>query len=157
MAEDQLPYTEPLVGELIVAYAFDFPALFQMASHASIKELGLEKDEIREVAVANLKKKLPEIGFRASGPIRQIVTGETLEACTLLATNFWNQIAQETDGYPVVAVPHRDVVMFTSSRSEEGLKALRKIAGEIYSEQETHSLTDRLIAWRNGRWVEFSE
>jgi hypothetical protein len=29
---DQMPYTEPLVADLLVAYAFDLPDSFQMAN-----------------------------------------------------------------------------------------------------------------------------
>ena len=74
--EDQLPFTEPLVADLLVTYAFDLPGVFQMASGASISELGIRREEVRDIAIANLKRQLPQIGSADHGPVRRIVTGE---------------------------------------------------------------------------------
>src|SRR5262249_46797070 len=52
---DQLPYTEPLVADLLVTYAFDLPGMFRMASGAAIAELGIRPEEARSLAIANLK------------------------------------------------------------------------------------------------------
>ena len=153
--EDQLPYTEPLVADLLVTYAFDLPGMFQMASGAAIRELGIRPEEARGIAVANLKRQLPEIGFAEHGPVSRIVTGENLEACTLLAETFWDQIAAETDGEVVVSVPSRDVVLFCGSNSADGIAVLRAIAAEVLQEETTHGLTERLLVRRAGRWVEY--
>src|ERR1700722_8155742 len=153
--EDQLPYTEPLVADLLVTYAFDLPGMFQMASASAIAELGIRPDEARAVAVANLKRQIPEIGFAEQGPIRRMVTGENLEACTILAGPFWDQTAAETKGDVVIAVPSRDVVLFCSSKSAEGIAALRAASGKVLREETTHGLTERLLVWRGGRWAEF--
>ena len=50
-----------------------------MASRAALAELGVEPDEIRGLAIANLKRQLPEIGFVDRGPVLRIVTGGELE------------------------------------------------------------------------------
>ena len=117
---DQLPFSEPLVADLVVAYAFDLPGMFQMASLDSILELGIQKEDIRSVAIENLRRSLPEIGATDHGEFQRIVTGENLEACTLLAVRFWDQVTEETESEVVVAVPSRDVVLYCSSESEEG-------------------------------------
>jgi len=41
------------------------------------------------------------------GAVKSIVAGENLEACTLLADQFWNDQAAQTDGELVAAVPSR--------------------------------------------------
>jgi uncharacterized protein YtpQ (UPF0354 family) len=154
--QDQLPYTEPLVADLLVSYAFDLPGMFQMASGAAIAELGIRPDEARSLAVANLKRQLPQIGSADHGPIRRVVTGENLEACTLLAGPFWEQVAADMPGEVVVAVPSRDVLLFCSSRSTEGIALLRALSAEVLQKESTHALTDRLFVWRGGLWEEFS-
>ena len=138
---------------MIVTYAFDLPDTFQMASFDAIAELGIPLPEVRQIAVANLKRNLPQIGFADHGPFRRIVTGENLEACTLLATSFWDQIADETDGEIVVAVPNRDLVLFCGNRSIEGVKALREAVAEVLAEDDNHNLSEHLFAWRGQRWV----
>jgi uncharacterized protein YtpQ (UPF0354 family) len=154
--EDQLPFTEPLVADLLVAYAFDLPGMFAMANGASISELGIAPGEVRSLAIANLKRQLREIGYEEDGPVRRIVTGENLEACMLLIDDLWNHIAAETASEVVVAVPSRDVVLFCSSRSTEGIAALHQLSIEVLKKESTHALTDQLLVWRDGRWAEFS-
>jgi uncharacterized protein YtpQ (UPF0354 family) len=154
--ENQRPYTEPLVADLLVTYAFDLPGMFQMASASVITGLGLPLAEVREVAIGNLRRQLPQIGFEEHGPLRRIVTGNNLEACTLLASSFWDQLsAQSTDGEIVAAVPHRDIVLLCGRQSVEGVTALRHVAAQVVAQGDVHTLTSRLIVWRSGRWNEF--
>src|SRR5262245_59599454 len=82
---DQMPFTERLVADLLVTYAFDLPSLFRMVSKEDLKELGIADDEVRDMALENLRRQLPKVGIVDEGPARRIVTGENLEACMLLA------------------------------------------------------------------------
>lgn len=152
---DQMPYTEPLAADLLVAYAFDLPGLFMMASGAAIAKLGIPPDDVRQVALENLKRQLPEIGVAEHGPVRRVVTGENLEACILLASKFWDEVAGETAGDVVAIVPSRDHLFFCGSESAEGVKALRLVAAELANSAGNHGLSDRLLVWRAGRWAEF--
>src|SRR5262249_6663898 len=61
---DQMPYTEPFAADLLVTYAFDLPGLFQMASNEMIDELGVARDELRELAITNLRRQLKEVGIQ---------------------------------------------------------------------------------------------
>jgi uncharacterized protein YtpQ (UPF0354 family) len=153
--KDQLPYTEPLVADLLVTYAFDLPGMFQMASRAGIEELGIRPSEARDIAIENLKGQLPEIGYADHGSFCRIVTGNNLEACTLLATTYWQQIAEETPGDVVAVVPSRDVVFFCSSESSGGLQSLREVSAEVLEAETTHGLSDRLLVWRGDCWKEY--
>lgn len=153
--EDQLPFTEPLVADLLVTYAFDLPGMFQMASGAAIAELGIRPEETRSVAIENLRRQLPQIGCQELGEVNRIVTGENLEACTLLAGSYWEQVAANMPGEVVVAVPSRDVVLFCSSQSPEGIATLRELSLEVLEQAGTHALTERLLVWRQKKWAEF--
>ncbi len=93
--EDQLPYTEPLVADLLVTYAFDLPSMFQMATRSGIADLGIPLEEARDVAVANLQQRLPRVHAEQQGPFQRIVTGENLEACTLLIRPYWDHVAKQ--------------------------------------------------------------
>jgi uncharacterized protein YtpQ (UPF0354 family) len=83
---------------------------------------------------------------------RRVVTGNNLEACTLLATTWWEQMATQVPGEIVAAVPSRDVVLFCSSKSREGLATLMSVSAEVLQRETTHALTNRLLVWRNGKW-----
>jgi len=154
---DQMPYTEPLAADPLVAYAFDLPGLFMMASAATIAKLGIPPDDVRQVALENLKRQLPEIGVAEHGPVRRVVTGENLEACILLASKFWDEVAGDTDGEVVAVAPSRDHLLFCSSESAEGVGALRLVAAELVAAEDTHGLSDQLLVWRGGRWAEYND
>ncbi len=149
--DDQLPFTQPLVADLLVTYAFDLPG----ASGAALAELGISPEETRSVAVENLRRVLPQIGTADVENVHRIVTGENLEACTLLAGPFWDQVATKMPGEIVVAVPSRDIVLFCSSQSPEGIANLRELSQGIVEEAGTHGLSERLLVWRQKKWAEF--
>jgi len=150
--QDQMPVTEPLVGELLITYSFDLPNMFQMVTGADLSRLGIAPDEIRQLAVDNLKRQLPDLGLSDEPPVKQIVTGGNLEACALLATSFWDGVASETEGELVAVAPSRDVLLFCSSQSAEGLETLRGFAKQVLEEESTHGLSDQLMCWRGSKW-----
>src|SRR5262245_753409 len=52
--ELDMPVTEPYVGDLVVAYAFDSPTMFRMATRRDLTRLNLTLDEARGHARQNL-------------------------------------------------------------------------------------------------------
>ncbi len=52
---EQMPYTEPLVADLLIAYAFDLPGLFQILTKADLQRLDLTPGELRRIALTNLR------------------------------------------------------------------------------------------------------
>lgn len=147
---DQLPYSEPLVGELVVVYAFDLPTHFEMATSASIQRLGLSKSEVRGVAVENLVNAMDQVGLQDLGPVKRVIVGENLAASTLLIDRFWQQVAETIPGEVVVGVPGRDYVLCCSSQSDEGLVAIRELTSGIYEREEDAAISDQLLVWRGG-------
>jgi uncharacterized protein YtpQ (UPF0354 family) len=152
---DQLPVTEPFVGDLLITYAFDLPGMFQMVSPGDLERLAIRPDELRDIAIENLKQQLPEIGIMEQLPLRLIVTGNDLEACALLADTFWTDLSAEIPGEIVAAVPSRDVLVFCSSKDADGLQALRELSAEVREGETTHALSEHLLVWRQERWAVF--
>ena len=152
---DHAPYTEPLAADLLVTFAFDLPGTYLMASNADIRQLGVPVAEVRALAVANLKRQIPTIKFVQHGPVCRIVTPvENMEACTLLDRTFWEQIARDTGGEVVASAPSRDVVLFCDGGSVEDIAALRRSAAEALMNAARNALSDRLLVWRGGSWIE---
>jgi uncharacterized protein YtpQ (UPF0354 family) len=151
---DQWPVTEPLVGNLIVTYAFDLPAGFVMVRPQDLAELGLPPEQLRKLSLDNLKREMPEIAVEVTGDVHRVITGKNFEACTLLAPNLWTKIAAQINGEVIVAVPSRDVVLFCSSLSPQGLTDMVSIANEVLRQEAAHALTNELFVWRGG-WQVF--
>ncbi len=147
---DQWPLTEPLVGNLVVTYAFDVPAGFMMVRPQDLAQLGLSPEQLRGLSLDNLKREMPEIAVEVTGDVQRVITGKNFEACTLLAPNFWSKVASQIDGEVIVAVPSRDVVLFCSSLSSQGLADMVSMANEVLRQEAAHALTNELFVWRNG-------
>jgi uncharacterized protein YtpQ (UPF0354 family) len=152
---DQLPVTEPLVGKLLVTYAFDLPQGFMMVRPQDLAQLGLAREQLRKLSLDNLKKQMPQIAVEpagADGELRRVVTGNHFDACTLLATKFWNTVATQVAGEVVMAVPSRDVVLFCSSQSAPALQAMAQTVAEVLRNETGHALSEEFFAWRSGEW-----
>lgn len=152
-----LPVTQPLVADLLITYAFDLPLLFQMFTERDRQRLGLSLDELRAKAIANLRKQLPTPQQNGQPPIIMLTVGNNLEACLLLVDELWAQVSSVVPGKVVVSVPTRDIVLFTSSESQDGLRVIREAAAEARQREPVHGLTESLLVWANGRWSVFGE
>jgi uncharacterized protein YtpQ (UPF0354 family) len=149
---EDMPVTEPLVGDLLVTYALDLPDAFQMFTTGDMNDLGMTPAEVRTVAIANLRKQVPQVRTEDMSPLFMLVTGNDLEACLLLLDDIWEPYAQMVSGEMVVAVPTRDIVFVTGSNSKEGMQVIREAIAEARSKESTHSLTQNLLTRRNGKW-----
>ncbi len=153
-SEDQMPYSEPFVADLIITYAFDMPESFQAVSIDNLNEMNLPFEDVFPLAMENFTNQLEELSVADMGLFRQIMTGGSHEACTLLFTNFWNQIASETEGQVIAAVPHRERLYCCSSESEHGLTMLNAMIEQSMNEPDNHNLSRALLVWSGEGWEE---
>lgn len=154
--EYQRPFTLRFAADLIVTYAFDMPGMFQMVTPADLDRLRLPVEGLREVALSNLQREIPDIGMRQGQHVFQVVTGNDLEACVLLADELWDEWAQAFPGGIVAAVPSRDVLVVCDGQSAEGIAKLKETIGHVFQKETTHALTKSLLQWKNRRWREFN-
>jgi uncharacterized protein YtpQ (UPF0354 family) len=152
-----MPVTEPLVGDLIVTYAIDMPGMFKMFSQREFEKSGLSKQELRATAVANLRKNLPRLKLSTKGPLVSLALGSNLDACLLVIDRIWEQVIPHmpVPGKIVATAPNRDMVLCTSSESEEGIAKLRQIAKVQHAKEPVHSLSEQLMLREGGEWFVF--
>jgi len=153
----ELPSTQPLVADLLVAYAFDLPAAFQMVTIADLQRLELSADELHQIALANLRKHIDDVRIEGDAPVSMMTLGGDLGSCLLLLDEVWESLAAEVPGQLVVSVPTRSILLFTSSDSPEGLSLLRELTTGAWERESTHRLSDQLIVRRGGSWACFQE
>jgi len=166
-------FRRPLVGELMLAYSDGS----QLLTRAQLAELGLTDEALFELAVDNLSNRLTSLkgqevsgakfGLEEEGPVfTTLKVGQDLEACLLLLSHVWNELAARVTGDLVVGVPGRDRIMFTSSDNVVGQMAMRKLMDAAYEQAGVHALSQELFVWRNpglkevnpiGTWQVFSE
>jgi hypothetical protein len=139
-------------NELIIAYAQDDPARMRYLTTAELA--GEDRAALRALAIGNLVRLLPKIEMQAGPQLSVITAGGDYEASLLLLDELWSGGQIKVEGDIVVAIPARDMLFITGSRSRAGLKALRELAAKAVAE-ESHRLTSTLFVYRNGRFSKF--
>ena len=147
---------ERLVADIWIAYAADDERRIQYLTEKDRKELGLDYHAMRALATKNLKRIIKKVEQHGSGPIYMFVAGGTYEASLLLSDRLWKNAAANVAGEVVVAVPTRDVLLFTGSESKESVKSLREKAAQLYDKGSYVVSRDLLVRRTNG-WVKFQE
>lgn len=145
---------EDLNEDLVIVYAEDSPRNIRYITPKSLTELGVKKEQLRSIAVTNLQNLLPRIEARPAPLVSMITAGGDYEASLLLFDRIWSGGQLVVDGDIVVAVPARDLLLFTGSKNRAGIAKLREIAAKAASEA-SYRLTDRLFVYRDGQFRRF--
>lgn len=146
--------TEPYNAQLAILYAEDRPKQIRYLTPANLEELGLTPAELRPLAVQNLRRLLPEIELHRSPTVTMITAGGSYEASLLLLDEVWSGKIVSVEGDPVVAIPTRDLLLLTGTKTPGGVARLREIATKSVAES-SYRLTDTLFVRREGGFVEF--
>ena len=139
-------------NELVIVYVEDDPT--RMRYLMTGEDIGVGRDELKALAVENLKRMLPKIEMRGNGDVALLSAGGDYEASLLLIDDIWTGGQIKVKGDIVVAVPARDVLLVTGSRSRAGLKGIRELAAK-FAAQSPYGLTDTLFVYRDGRFTKF--
>ena len=145
---------EHLVADLWIVYAADLPDSTRSLSIEERDALGVAQSDLRELSIANLAQILPPIERHGDGPWYLLTAGGDYVASILLIDEVWQELGEEVDGDIVAAVPARDVLLFTSSKSSEGLVRIRDKARDIVQGGH-HVISETLIRRTQGHWKVF--
>lgn len=147
---------DTLNPELIILYAEDSPKSLRYLTPESITLAKLDKEQLRELAVKNLRRLLTDIQIHGDNGIFMVTAGGTYEASLLLLDELWNDGRMKVDGDYVVAIPSRDMLLVTGSNNQPAVQKIRALAKKIRSES-SYSLTSDLFVYRSGKFIKFEE
>lgn len=142
---------EDFNGQLVVVYAEDGPTSIRYLTPDNLEKGGLSRTELRSLAIRNLKRILPEIELHKGPQVSMITAGGNYEACLLLLNDLWTDGRIQVEGDIVVAVPSRDLLLLTGSKTPGGIAKLREIAKASF-QQAPYRLTDELFIYRDGQF-----
>ena len=152
--KDQQPAITPLCGELLVTYAFDLPGSFIMASPSMLRDAGIMSGEVAQLALANLRRQLPEPQFFRRDDCGVAQVGDDLEATLLLVDSVWSAIAPTMQGELLAVVPRRNRLVLCDSANQEAMGALRELADDYFDEEDDqHRLSKQVMVRRGGCWT----
>jgi uncharacterized protein YtpQ (UPF0354 family) len=142
---------EDLNAELVILYAEDRPTSIRYLTPQTLEESGFARKQLRALAVENLRTLVAEPKVNKGPLFSTISIGGDYEASLLLFDDLWTSPTIRVDGEIVVAVPSRELLMFTGSHNSAGIAAMRENAAKAWRESP-YRLTDALFAYRNGRF-----
>lgn len=144
------PLAERLAGDLWVIYAMDMPDRVAIVSQKQGLAMGLDPVSRRALALKNLRRVLKPAKRHGKGPIFLITAGGMYESSMLLLDEFWPAQAQAVQGDVVAAVPNRDVLLFTGSKSKRGMANICKLI--IKQGGGAYHISNMLLIRTNGVW-----
>lgn len=143
-----------LVADIWIVYAIDQPGAMFPLTTANLPKLGIDRGDLRRLAMKNLPKVISRIEKHGNGPWHVLRAGNCYEASLLLIDGLWDQLGQTVTGDIVVVVPSRTLVLFTGSESAEGIEALRQRADEVFKSGD-HPVSRTLLRRSPGQWQAF--
>ena len=150
---EHLPIFEPLIGELLVTYAFDLPEQFVMANPTNMARAGISLDEARALACANLRSRLPELEYVRGPGVSLVVTGGDWEACLLLLNEVWQGTQARFNAGFVVCAPRRDRLLISDGVDAQTIASMRQAADRFFAERDDgHALSVQLMTRLGGQW-----
>ena len=159
-SSESLPWSQPLVGDLILTWAMDRDSDRIAVSPASLRQFGLDRQltqaSLATQAERNALAVLRTIRQGQHGPITALSCDNHLMASALLYPELWNQLEQQAGDELVVAVPHRDEIWYVAASDHDAVDALRaELAG--YSAPDNHGLSGLLFVREEGEWEVYND
>jgi uncharacterized protein YtpQ (UPF0354 family) len=156
LSKEDAPFAnEHLLGDLWIVYAIDTPDSMLTLQKSHLSDLGLEVSELRELAVANLRRILPPVEKHGEGPVYMLTAGGDYVASLLLFDDVWAELQHETSGAILAAVPSRDVLLFTDGNSKEGLEQMKATISRVM-ESGGYLVSSTILKRSDERWEVFS-
>ena len=146
---------DDLNEDLVILFAEDTEKNIRYLSEDELKKAGIKRDKLRDFAIGNLKKLLPDVHVERGALVSMVTAGGTYEASLLLLSDFWIAARLGIENDIVIAVPARDVLLVASSKNEAGIARLQELATE-FAQDASYRLTDLLFVYRGGRFQRFN-
>jgi len=140
---------EPYNSELFIFYAADTEYNIHYLQPNELPELGIKKDELRQIATKNLKEIL-EIKRHGSETLFMLIAGGTYEASIILM-DIWDKETFPVKGNIVIGLPSRDMLLITGSQDSEGLHKLYDMVARTNAEGD-HLVSEQLFELKDGKF-----
>jgi uncharacterized protein YtpQ (UPF0354 family) len=148
-SQEQL--VEDLNNELVISYAEDTPHAMH---HLTTDDYSGDRGKLRAFAIKNLLRVLPKIEMHVINEYVSIVSaGEDYTPSLLLLEDLWTGGQIKVKGEIVVAVPARDVILVTGSRSVK-MTNFRAFAADLYA-KGPYSLSEKAFVFRNNTFTTY--
>ncbi|MDX9971735.1 MAG: DUF1444 family protein [FCB group bacterium] len=154
--QPKTPIFDEFARDLVILYAVDSELSVFYMNQEHMEELNMPREELRTLALANLRRLLPEIERVGAGGLFLFRAGSTYESSLLLLDTIWAGVQAEVQGAPVVAIPTRDCLLVCGADNKEHLAKLKAMA-QMAWKAGPYSLTPTPFIYRNDRFLPYEE
>ena len=152
-AANAAPLFDHFVGDLHLRYVFDDPKFMIALRGHDLKRLGVAREELATLAIANFRRLYPKLTVIRPEPLLGVVTqGGQLEPCVMLDGAFWERQSASFNGELIASAPARDTVVFTTREPRQNVELLKHLAVLAYEKAGPQALSRTVFAWRYWRW-----
>jgi len=149
-ADDSL-WVEEYNEDLLIVYA-EHRNGFAYCLREEFAAAGIRPDEIRSLAMRNLRARTPQREFSIVNGVWLVDAGGNFEAALLLDEEIWNNHRFRKEEDVFAAVPERDSLLAGTDSSPAGIWNLATMATHIHR-GEPYPVSAHLMIRRNGRFV----
>ena len=145
---------QPLADGLVALVMLDSPRSARLVSEADCAALGLTPAEAYAAGLENLRRELKPFA-QAAPPVRPgdvgTIEGEFYESGRVLLHADWAPLARAQRGALVVALPAKNLLVYSADDSPAGIDALRLLSRDL-AKRSPGPLSDVLLRWTPEGW-----
>lgn len=138
--------------DLIIAYASDGEHSLSYLREEDLVTLDVEKGELLQIALENLKHKLPDIQRHGNDGFYLLTAGGMFELSLILLHEIWDPHQMPVDGDFVIAIPNRDMLLITGSHDAGSLEKISQMAADSFN-NGSYAISPHLYKWNDGKFV----
>jgi len=147
--QGQYMVTQPLVGNVVVAYAVDQDQTIAYISRKQFDAWNITPDDLHETAINNLVNRSQEIGAHAAqddeGKINLILfqTRDGYDAARILLPTLHERLREHLGSPFAAAIPNRDILLCFRNDDETADRIGQQVATD--NQQMPHPISDQLF------------
>lgn len=116
----EIPFLFKIIApELRVMYLVDYGEVKRVILKRHLEELGMELDQLHQLAIENLSEQVPMYSLEGSDRLMVLRANGTYEASFMLIEGFWHPAVLGFIETPIVYVPRPNILLITKKGDKE--------------------------------------
>ena len=140
--------------DLIITYAEDMPTTMRFMTNADLAPLNLTIHELHELAIENLRKRIPRVCVRQEQGVYRLVCDGNYEASLVFADTILDQLQSKFPGELILAVPAKNCLLVAGSEDKQRVRKIAELAQKVAADS-SHPLSPNLLVRRRGQFIKY--
>lgn len=151
VAPDDEYVADAIDDDLRIVYGLHLGREARYLRPHEIERLGIPRPYLLLAARGSLEDMTRRIRYDVVDGCHRVVAGGRYESSFMLFDDDWDRGRYPTAGRPVIAVPHRGLLLFSGEDDRAGVRRVRELA-EIEYDGAKHPIAPSVFVRSEGRW-----